>query len=164
MTETTATLWRTVESYLAAEQVDLDDVEIRGSGRGRVVRVTVDAPGGIDLDRITELSRGLSRILDDEAVVDGPYTLEVSSPGLERPLRRPQHFQKALGREVVVKTASPVGGGRSHRGILDSADDEGIVVVVDGAARRIPYGDVAQARTVFRWERAPKPGRRGGSA
>jgi ribosome maturation factor RimP len=163
VTEQTA-LWRVVERYLAAERVDLDDLDARGTGHGRVVRVTVDSPDGIHLDRIAELSRGLSRLLDEEDAVDGPYTLEVSSPGLERRLRRPEHFRKAVGREVIVKTASPVDGARSHRGMLESADEDGIVVGVSGGARRISLGDVTQARTVFRWERTPKPGRRRGSA
>jgi ribosome maturation factor RimP len=163
MTEPT-TLWRVVERYLAAERVDLDDLEVRGAGRGRVVRITVDAPGGVDLDRIAELSRGLSRVLDDEDAVDGPYTLEVSSPGLERVLRRPAQFRKAIGSEVAVKTGSPVAGAKHHRGTLRSADDDRIVVSVDGEERRIDLDDVTQARTVFRWERAPKPGHKRGTA
>jgi ribosome maturation factor RimP len=153
-----------VERYLAAERVDLDDLDVRGSGRGRVVRVVVDCAEGVDLDRIAELSRGLSRLLDDEDVLDGPYTLEVSSPGLERTLRRPEHFQKAVGREVIVKTGSPVAGSRNHRGILLAFEDGVIVVEVDGESRRIATSDVNQARTVFRWERAPKPGHKRGTA
>jgi ribosome maturation factor RimP len=129
-----------------------------------VVRVTVDAPGGVDLDRITELSRGLSRILDDEDAVDGAYTLEVSSPGLERALRRPAHYRKAIGSEVAVKTGSPVSGATHHRGTLQSADDDAIVVSVDGEERRIGLDDVSRARTVFSWERGPKPGHKRGTS
>ena len=137
---------------------------MRGTGRGRVVRVTVDSPEGVDLDLIAELSRGLSRLLDEEDAVEGPYTLEVSSPGLERTLRKPEHFGKAIGREITVKTGAPVSGARNHRGILESADDDEIVVAVDGTPRRIALADIAQARTVFRWERAPKPGHERGTA
>jgi ribosome maturation factor RimP len=123
-----------------------------------MLRVVVDAEGGVGVDRIAELSRGLSRLLDDEEAVTGPYTLEVSSPGLERVLRRPVHFRKAVGREVVVKSATPVDGAKHHHGTLEAADEAAIAVDVDGTTRRIPFGEVAEARTVFRWERAPKPG------
>jgi ribosome maturation factor RimP len=95
-------LWDLLEPWLEAEGVELDDLELAGPGAGRLVRVTVDAAGGIDLDRIANLSRGLSRLLEESDLVGAAYTLEVSSPGLERPLRRPSQFRKAVGREVVV--------------------------------------------------------------
>ena len=158
MTTETSRLWDVVERYLRAEQVELDDVDVRGAGAARIVRVVVDAEGGVGVDRIAEVSRGLSRLLDDEEVVAGPYTLEVSSPGLERVLRRPTHFRKAVGREVVVKSATAVDGAKHHRGTLEAADEAAIALDVDGTLRRIPFGEVAEARTVFRWERAPKPG------
>lgn len=162
MTTETSRLWDVIERYLGAEQVELDDLDVRGRGRGRIVRVTVDAEGGVGVDRIAELSRGLSRILDDEDPLPGSYTLEVTSPGLERVLRRPAHYRKAIGRDVVVKTAVPVEGSQRHEGTLRDADDEAVTVVVDGVSRRISIGDVTQAKTVFRWERAPKPGRKRG--
>ena len=154
-------LWELLEPWLAAEGVELDDLEVLGIGAGRLVRVTVDAPGGVDVGRIADLSRGVSRILDEADFTGGSYTLEVSSPGLERPLRRPSQFRKALGREVVVKTTEAVSGSRSHRGILTSVGDTEVLVAVDGVDRPIPFDHVSQARTVFRWEKAPKPGKRG---
>ena len=154
-------LWGTLEPWLAAEGVELDDLEVLGLGAGRIVRVTVDAAGGIDLDRITDLSRGLSRLLDETAEFAGAYTLEVSSPGLERSLRRPEHYRKAVGREVVLKTRAEFSGARNHRGTLSAVGDADLLVVVDGSERAIPLGDVTQARTVFRWEKAPKPGKKG---
>ncbi len=154
-------LWGLLEPWLEAEGVELDDLELLGTGAGRLVRVTVDAPGGIDLDRLTDLSRGLNRLLDDDPVLGGAFTLEVSSPGLERPLRRPSQFRKAVGREVVVKTRAEILGSRSHRGILTAVGDSDVLVSVDGSDHPIPFDDVTQARTVFRWEKAPKPGKRG---
>lgn len=151
-------LWETLEPYLEAEGVELDDLDVRGRGNGRLVRVTVDAPGGIGVDRIAELSRGVSRLLDEEDPVPGSYTLEVSSPGLERPLRRPAHFAKAVGREVDVKTVAPIDGAQRHRGVLEQADDRGLRLAVDGSARSIPMDSVVAAKTVFRWEKSPKPG------
>jgi len=80
-------------------------------------------------------------------VLPGPYALEVSSPGLERPLRRPDHFRRAVGSTVSVKT-----GGRRVRGVLTSADDDAFVIVRDDTTEeRIPYADAAQVRTVFEW-------------
>jgi ribosome maturation factor RimP len=154
-------LWDLLEPWLEAEGVELDDLEILGPGAGRLVRVTVDAPGGIDIERLADLSRGLNRVLDDDPMIGSSFTLEVSSPGLERPLRRPSQFRKAVGREVLVKTRSEVLGSRNHRGILTAVGESDVLVSVDGADHPIPLDDVTQARTVFRWEKAPKPGKRG---
>lgn len=156
-------LWEALEPYLEAEGVELDDLDIRGRGSGRIVRVTVDAPGGLGVDRIAELSRGLSRVLDEAGDMSGAYTLEVSSPGLERRLRRPAHFAKAVGREVDVKTAGPIEGEQRHRGILSQMEDGALVVAVGGSRRTIPLGSVTEAKTVFRWEKAPKPGGKRGN-
>ncbi len=154
-------LWGLLEPWLVAEGVELDDLEVLGTGAGRMVRVTVDAPGGVDVDRLADLSRGLNRLLDEEPSVGAAYTLEVSSPGLERPLRRPSQFRKAVGREVIVKTRAEILGSRSHRGILTAVGESDVLISVDGTDHPIPLDDVTQARTVFRWENAPKPGKRG---
>ena len=84
-----------------------------------------------------------------------PYVLEVSSPGVERPLRVPEHFRRAVGSTVTVKTLPGAQGERRHDGVLDTADDTGIVV--DGQA--IAYADIERARTTFSWGPAPRPGR-----
>ena len=147
-------IWKVVEPYLAAESLELDDLEVLGRGRARTLRVTIDKSGGVDLDRISEVSRGLSRLLDSETEIEGPYQLEVSSPGLERKLSRPSQFHKSIGREVVVKTAA-----FTVRGVLTGANQESFQVQpADAEERSVRYEDVTSARTVFRWERAPKPG------
>lgn len=156
-------LWESLQLHLEAEGVELDDLDVRGRGSGRIVRVTVDAPGGIDVDRIAELARGLSRLLDDSDPVAGGYTLEVSSPGLERQLRRPAHFAKAIGREIDIKTSDEIEGARRHRGVLESADEGTLQLTVDGASRSIPMSAVERAKTVFRWEKSPKPGGKRGN-
>lgn len=167
MSGTTERLWALVAPYVEAEGIELDDLEVLGQGKGTIVRVTVDGPeaeGGdrpvVGVDRIAALSRGLSRLLDAEDPVAGSYTLEVSSPGLERKLRRPNHYGKSLGREVKVKTHAPVEDARQHRGTLTANDAEGFTLEVDGRPRTIAYANVASARTVFEWEKAPKPGTR----
>ena len=93
-----AELWEITHEYLAAERLELDDLELVGRGRGRTLKVTIDGEG-LDLDRIAEVSRGLSRLYDAESDLEGPYQLEVTSPGLERALKRPRHFEKSVGRE-----------------------------------------------------------------
>ena len=160
MTGKVERLWAVVEPYVAAEGIELDDMDIVGKAPGVVVRVTLDADGGVGVDRLAEFSRRLSRLLDEEDPIDGSYTLEVSSPGLERKLRRPRHFEKSVGREVKVKSRLQIEGDHSHRGVLVSANDEAFVVDVDGSRREIAYGDVVSARTVFAWEKAAKPGKR----
>jgi ribosome maturation factor RimP len=152
-------LWEIVEPYLAAERLELDDLELVGQGRGRTLRVVVDGDGGVNLDRLAEVSEGLSRLLDAESDLDGPYQLEVTSPGLERKLQRPRHFAKSVGREVVakVRTGEAV---RTLRGTLVAAHDSGFIVETDEGQVSASYDEVVQARTVFRWEAAPKPGKR----
>jgi ribosome maturation factor RimP len=153
-------LWAVIDPYVAAEGIELDDLEIVGQTPGAVVRVTLDAEGGVGVDRLAELSRRLSRLLDEEDPVTGAYTLEVTSPGLERKLRRRRHYEKSLGREVKVKSNSEIAGQHRHRGILAATGDDGFVVEVDGEEREIAYGDVVAASTVFAWEKAAKPGKR----
>ena len=158
MSDTAERLWDVIEPYVAAEGIELDDFEVLGHGAGTIVRVTVDGDDALSVDRIAELSRGISRLLDDDDPVNGSYTLEVSSPGLERRLRRPRHYEKSLGREVKVKTKRPVAGTVNLAGSLLEADDEGFVVDTDAGAHRIAFADVVSARTVFVWEKASKPG------
>ena len=153
-------LWAVVEPYLAAEGIELDDLEIVGKKPGVVVRVTLDSAEPLGVDRLADVSRRLSRLLDQEDPISSSYTLEVSSPGLERKLRRPRHYEKSVGRDIKVKSKVSIGGENNHRGVLVEANDDGFVVDVDGSERQIAYGDVVTARTVFVWEKASKPGKR----
>jgi ribosome maturation factor RimP len=154
-------LWELLHGYLQAEGLELDDLDLVGQDRGSVLRVTVDMDGGVGVDRLAETSRGLARLLDDDQRFQKSYTLEVTSPGLERKLRRPEHYAKSVGREVAVKTHQEIGGERAHRGTLVSADEVACVIAVDSSDRKIPLAAIASARTVFRWEPAPKPGAKG---
>jgi ribosome maturation factor RimP len=121
--------------------------------RGRMIlRVDVDRDGGVDLDTIAQTSERLSRRLDLEGFAGTtPYSLEVGSPGLERALKHPRHFQRSVGMQVKVKTVEAVEGRTILEGALVSADAEAIVVASDGEELRVPYIDVASARTVFEW-------------
>lgn len=121
----------------------------------RILRVKVDRDGGVDLDTIATISQRLSRRLDLEGFEqDRPYELEVGSPGLERPLREPRHFERSVGQQVRVKTVEPVDGSRVHEGALVSAGAEAIVIASEGGELRVPYDGIASASTVFAWKRA----------
>jgi ribosome maturation factor RimP len=142
---------------------ELYDVEfVQGT-----LRITVDQAGGVGMDLIGALTRDVSRELDDADPIPGRYTLEVSSPGLERPLRRPQHFAQAVGTTVSVKAKPGVEGDRRITGTLVAADHDSITVAPEGAPdapRRLSLDDIERARTVFEWGGAPKPGRPGASS
>ncbi|HUF95682.1 MAG TPA: ribosome maturation factor RimP [Acidimicrobiia bacterium] len=153
---TTAEIWELIEPYLAAEHLVLDDIELTGLGGGRVLRVAVDGEG-VDVDRLAELSRGISRLLDNEASLEGSYQLEVTTPGLERKLRRPEHFQKSVGREVVAKVAAG-DANRTIRGVIADAGASSFTVDGDNGPEVVSYESVLKAKTVFRWEKSPKPG------
>jgi ribosome maturation factor RimP len=140
--------------------LELVEVTFRREGGGKVLRVTVDREGGVDLDTITAVSEKVSRRLDAEGFDPGPYSLEVSSPGVERPLRRPDEFARRVGETVKVKTAEPLNGSRVHRGTLVSAGDEAVTIATEAGERTVPYEEIESARTVFEWGGAGRKGRR----
>jgi ribosome maturation factor RimP len=140
--------------------LELYDVELTGSGRARILRVMVDREGGVDLDAIADATQAVSPLLDAaplDAVVSGPYALEVSSPGLERPLRTPAHYAGAVGERVSVKTrAGEHHGARRVHGVLAALDTTGFELSLDdGTTERVAFDDVTQARTVFEWGNEP---------
>jgi ribosome maturation factor RimP len=155
---------------LADLGISLYDVEITGSGRDRTLRVLIDrartTPGdlasGVDLEDVTRATEALGPVLDTDpvvaAVLPGTYLLEVSSPGLERPLRTPAHFGSAVGTVVSLKARAADGGYPRNRALIVGADDDDIEIEVDGTRERVEYADIVQARTVFEWGPAPKPG------
>ncbi len=136
--------------------LELVDVELTGA----TVRVTVDREGGVDLDALAEANRAVSGALDHLDPLPGRYTLEVSSPGLERRLRRPAHFARALGETVSVRLVPGSGDVRRLQGRLAEADDEGVRLdgpEVPGGSSRVAYGEIERARTVFEWGATPAP-------
>jgi ribosome maturation factor RimP len=153
-----------IEPLVVAEGLELFDLEVLP----RLVRVTIDrADGGVDLDSISDLTSAISSLLDTHDPLPGSsYALEVSSPGLERPLRRPEHFRRFVDSTVSVKTKPEVVGDRRIEGTLTDVDDNGFTILVEDekggvVPRRLAYGDVEKARTVFQWGPPPKPGKVG---
>ena len=139
MTTATQKLQTIVETPLADLGIEVSDIELAGG----LLRVTVERADGtsIDIDAIAKATRIVSRELDVHDPIPGQYTLEVSSPGLERPLRTPAHFLRAVGQQVAVRTHPGVEGERRVTGLLTSADDSGIVITTstkDGPVIRAP--------------------------
>jgi ribosome maturation factor RimP len=149
-------LFAALQPAVVAANLELVDVEMKSG----VLQVTVDREGGVDLEALTDANRAVSTLLDELDPIPGHYSLEVSSPGIERPLRTPAHFAKAAGATVTVKTRPQVPGERRMQGTLVSSDDDGFILAVDGADEpiRLAYSDIDRARTVFVWGGQDTPG------
>jgi ribosome maturation factor RimP len=140
-----------VRPVIEGSGFELVDVAFRRESGRRILRVVVDRDGGVDVDTIAELAEKVSRRLDVEGFAPGPYALEVSSPGIERSLKRPRDFERRVGDTVKVKTTTPIEGRTSITGELIAADDDGIAVAAGGRELRVRYVDIASARTVVDW-------------
>jgi ribosome maturation factor RimP len=140
-------VWQIAEPIALEAGLEIIDIEYRRERAGTVLRLIMDKPGGVSLDELTAVSREVSDALDVEAQsVPGSYTLEVSSPGINRPLTRPAHFEAFVGKRVHVRTRAPLGDRHSFRGVLDAVSPSGIVLTCeDGASRAIPFAAIARA-------------------
>jgi len=152
-----------VAPIIADLKLDLYDVEFRGG----TLRITIDtpagSPGGVDLEAIALATRLISREFDHHDPVPGHYTLEITSPGLERQLRLPVHFQREIGKTVAIRLRD-IGhaGERRIQGVLTAATDTEATIRLDDAQlteRVVTYDHIDRARTVFEWGPAPKPGK-----
>ena len=150
--EKTDELEQLLVSTCVALHVSLYDLEVRRSQ----LLVTVDRPGGLDLDAVTEIARVLSAALDEhEAVVPSDhYDLEVSTPGLERKLRRPDHFRDVVGSEVALRLVPGVQGQRRFESRLIAANDDGIEIADGAATRHVRYDEIERAHLIFDWKAA----------
>ncbi|WP_026424049.1 ribosome maturation factor RimP [Actinokineospora inagensis] len=151
----TAELEPVVAGAIAAAGFELEQLDVAQAGRRRLVRVVVDGDDGVGLDEVAVVSRAVSAVLDEhDAVLGGPYTLEVTSPGVDRPLTRPRHWRRNKLRLVKIR---PVDGD-VFTGRVGAADDDpagGVQVLVDGALRRVDYGEVAHAVVEVEFKQPP---------
>ena len=157
-----------VAPLVTAAELELYDLTLDGG----VLQVLVDAPDGADINAISQLTRVVSRALDEHDPIDGHYTLEVSTPGLERPLRTADHFaaaarpvdNAAAARRTLtakVKTKPGVEGERRVEGTITAADDTTVTIhAADGGERTLRYEDIERARTTFEWSGQPKKGQK----
>lgn len=134
---------RALQPVVAEHGLDLEAVDVQPAGRRRLVRVLVDRDGGIQLDDVAELSHVLSDVLDEsEAMGDQPYVLEVSSPGVDRPLTLPRHWRRAMGRLVKVEFAD----GTVVTGRAVSAEDDHATIETDDGSKDCAYDSVTRAQ------------------
>lgn len=161
-TSVVSRVWEIVEPLITHEGMEIVDIDYRREGRGTVLRFYLDREGGVSLDDLAPLSRRLGDVLDVHDTVPGPYTLELSSPGINRRLRRPDHFRRYIGKRVRVRTTVVVGGRRTFVGPLQAVEADGIVVGMADAAQFVRFEDIAQANYEHEFEGGAmmKPGMR----
>ena len=149
-TDQTRELSEVLTSPLAEIGLDVEAVELTPAGRRRLLRVAVDKDGGVTLDDIADATKEVSRLLDDSDVMgEHPYTLEVTSPGTDRPLTLPRHWRRNLGRLVKVTGED----GESFIGRITATGEERATVDIDGQEREIGYADVSKARIEIEFKR-----------
>lgn len=152
------------------EGCELYDLEMAGVGGRRTLRVFIDkAPNGASVDDCSNVSRGLSLLLDVEDPIQGAYDLEVSTPGLDRILRKPWHFERAVGKKIWVRTgrAFETFGVTQAKNkalkqateVLSAANAEGIELMLDGETVKIPFSEIEKGKLVFEFE--PKGQKKG---
>ena len=124
------------------------DVEYVKEGATWYLRVTIDSPDGIDLDACEKVHRAIDPVLDEADPIEDAYMLEVSSPGIDRPLRTKEHFTRFSGEQVVVKTSSPIDGRSSFTGMLEGMEGDDVLVEIDGSRIAIDYSLIKRAHVV----------------
>lgn len=143
---------RTLAEPLARDSdVDLVDVQVKGSGPRRIVRVIVDRQGGVDLATCQRLSRELSARLDEVDPIDGRYALEVTSPGVDHPLTGQRAFQRVAGRDVLVHRDGGDGRVLQLRGRVVAADDDAVLLEADAEQVRVRYDEIVKATQCLPW-------------
>jgi ribosome maturation factor RimP len=148
-----------LEPVLARDGFELVEAEWAREGAAWVLRLYVDRPGGVTIEHCQELSRTIEPILDVEDFIEPAYNLEVSSPGLDRPLRKPADFERFAGQRAHVKTYGPVEGSapgqgprKNWTGTLRGYRDGAVEIEVDGALHRVPHEKIAKARLEYDFE------------
>jgi len=140
---------------VAAVGLDVEAIEVTQAGKRRLLRVAVDRDGGVTMDDIADATREVSRVLDDSDVMGRqPYTLEVSSPGTDRPLALPRHWRRNRGRLVKATLRD----GSTLTGRVTDSDEQRALLDVDGAEHEVRYDDVTRAKVQIEFNRRPDPG------
>jgi ribosome maturation factor RimP len=148
-----ARVWALVAPLTQAEGFEIVDIELRHEGgRGaRVLRIYLDKEGGPTMADLSRVSREVSDLLDVNDVVDGSYTLEVSSPGINRPLKRPEHFARFVGKRVRVRTREAIQGRRAFLGQLLEVSADKISLNQDGQRCEIPFALIERSNYEHDW-------------
>ena len=136
------------ERAASSHGVEVLELKLRGQGRGRVLSVILDADGPVEADVVERVSKDLSRALDQADPVQGSYTLEVTTPGLGRPLQSARDFRRQRGHEVSIVRG---GAASSVQGVVLDADDQAVTLDVDGSPVQVPLSDVVRGTVVLPW-------------
>ena len=150
---TVSRIWEFATQIAEGEGMEVVDVELRreGSRGGRVLRLYLDKDGGPNVDDLGRVSRQLSELLDLHDIVEGAYILEVSSPGINRPLKKLEHFQRFIGKRVRVRTGDMIDGRRSFLGILAEVSSDKIKIEVEGKEYQIPFSMIEKSNYEHDW-------------
>jgi len=134
-----------VEPAVVDAGYDLEEVSVTKAGRRSVVRIVVDSDDGVDLDAVADVSRAISSALDtDDPLGEQPYVLEVTSPGVDRPLTEPRHWRRNIGRKVAAGDVT---------GRIVGVSDDGVAIAVGGETREIRFGELAEGHIVLEFKR-----------
>ncbi|WP_046472104.1 ribosome maturation factor RimP [Allosalinactinospora lopnorensis] len=145
-----ARLAELIEPVLAEAGLDLEGIEVTPAGKRRLLRVVVDSDDGVDLDMVGEVSREISATLDtSDAMGKAPYVLEVTSPGVDRPLTRPRHWRRSRGRVVHAQLAA---GGEARGRVVD-ADESGVTLDINGQTHSYDYSDLGRGKVQVEFRR-----------
>lgn len=141
-----AQLWEFLEPVIQSEGLELVDMEYRRESQGWVLRLFIDQEGGVTVDDCADISQVVGDLLDVEDIIRSAYHLEVSSPGLDRPLRKPEHFNRQVGKVIEVRTAAALEKRRNFKGILVHARPESITIDCEGQVYELRISDIEKAR------------------
>jgi ribosome maturation factor RimP len=153
MDATVTRVWELAAPLAEGEGMEIVDIEFRREGGrgGRVLRLYLDKEGGPNVDDLSRVSRQLSELLDSQDAVPGAYTLEVSSPGINRPLKRPEHFARFIGKRIRVRTRVIIDNRRSFLGILQQVLEDRITLSQDGKEYQIPFSMIEKSNYEHDW-------------
>ena len=151
MTQAAKQMAELLEPGVNALGYELLGLEYLSQGRHSVLRLFIDRPDGITVEDCERVSHQVSGVLEVEDPIKGQYTLEVSSPGLDRPLFKPAHFERFVGEQVQVRLVRPLDGRRKFKGQLLGLRDGSVVIELDGEELVLPWEDIEKAQLVPQW-------------
>lgn len=146
LTRKEETLLEALEPAATQAGIEIVTVEVAGAKKAPTIKVYIDTPSGVGFDQLAAAQKWIGAIMDDIDPFPGAYTLEVSSPGIDRPLRTPEHFTKFAGEDVLITCCGPVSGRSKWTGVLRGFQDGSVIVEAEGESVSIPLEDIKRAR------------------
>ncbi|MCW9088360.1 MAG: ribosome maturation factor RimP [Gammaproteobacteria bacterium] len=151
MGQANAQLQAIIEPAVTALGFELVGIEYQPQGRHSVLRIYIDHEDGIDVEDCAEVSRQVSAVLDVEDPIKGEYSLEVSSPGIDRPLFTAEHYERYSGALAEIRLRSPLEGRRKFKGRMHGIKDDAVVIEVDGVEYTLPLDNIEKANLIHEW-------------